>query len=391
MRRKAVPPILLLALSLFVLATAQTEEPIKIALVGPMSGDLARMGRYMREGAELAISEWNEKGGVFGRKAELLVGDDQADPKQAVLVAKRMVSEGVFGVVGHFTSSTSIPASGIYHEAGILQITPASTDPRLTEQGFDNVFRTCGRDDQQGRVAAEFVLKTLKAKRIAAVHDKTPYGHGLAQAFRKAVEGKGRRLLAYEAIMQGERDFTELVERLKPLRLDVLYFGGLYREAGLLLRQMREQGLKAAFVSGDGVIGEEFVRVAGEKAALGSYLTSYPDPKFLPSAKVVIARYEKRYGPIGPYSLYTFDATSALLYAVEKAKPKDGSKQELRKVAQAFRAMTYVGALGSYRWDRKGDIVGAPYVVYVTKKGGNYQGWFAQITGIPKTAVRRET
>lgn len=388
MDRKALLPILFLAL--LILAAAPTGEPIKIALVGPMSGDLARMGRYMREGAELAVSEWNEKGGIFGRKVELLIGDDQADPKQAILVAKRMVREGVFGIVGHFTSSASIPASRIYYEAGIPQITPASTDPRLTEQGFDNVFRTCGRDDQQGRVAAEFVLKHLKARRIAAVHDKTPYGYGLAEAFRKAVEGKGRRLLAYEAIMQGERDFAALVERLKPLRLDVLYFGGFSREAGLLLKQMRERGLEAAFVSGDGVIGEEFVRVAGEKAALGSFLTSYPDPKFLPSATAVIARYEKRYGPIGPYSLYTFDATSALLHAIEQAKPKDGSKQELRKVVKALRAMTYAGALGSLRWDKKGDVVGAPYVVYVTREGGNYQGWFAQITGIPKTAGRRE-
>lgn len=390
MGRKALPPILSLVLGLFVLAMTQAKEPIRIALVGPMSGDLARMGRYMREGALLAVSEWNEKGGVLGRKVELLVGDDQADPKQAVIVAKQMVKEGVFGVVGHFTSSASIPASAIYQEAGILQITPASTDPRLTEQGFDNVFRTCGRDDQQGQVAAEFVLGTLKAKRIAAVHDKTPYGRGLAEAFSKAVERKGRRLLAYEAIMQGEKDFEPLLERLKSLRLDVLYFGGIYREAGLLLKQMREQGLETTFVSGDGVIGEEFVRVAGEKAALGSYLTSYPDPKFLPKAKAVIARYEKRYGPIGPYSLYTFDATSALLHAIEKAKPKDGSKRELKKVSRALRAMTYVGALGSFRWDKKGDVVGAPYVVYVTKKGGNYQGWFAQITGLSKTAVRRE-
>lgn len=355
-------------------------EPIKIGLAGPMSGELARMGRSMREAAELAISEWSEKGGLLGRPVELVVGDDQSDPRQAVAVARKMVEENVWGVVGHFTSSASIPASAVYHEAGIPQITPSSTDPRLTQQGFENVFRTCGRDDQQGLVAADFVMKRLKAKRIAIVHDKTPYGRSLAEAFRGAI-GRKVRLLAYEAIVQGDRDFTALLKRLMPLKLDVLYFGGVSHEAGLLLRQMREQGMVAKFVSGDGAIGEELIRAVGEKAAMGSYFTFYPDPLLLPSAKETIAKHERRFGPIGPYSLYTFDAVSALLQAIARARPKDGSRGELLRVSRVLHAMTYDGALGKLRWDRNGDVLRPPYVVYMVEKKGHYLGWFVQVTG----------
>ena len=376
----AIQALFVALLWLFTYDSSFAAGPVKIGLAGPMSGELAWMGRSMREAAELAISEWSEKGGLSGRPVELVIGDDRSDPRQAVAVAGKMVKENVWGVVGHFTSSASIPASAVYHEAGIPQITPSSTDPRFTQQGFENVFRTCGRDDQQGLVAADFVMKHLKAKRIAIVHDKTPYGRSLAEAFRKAVGRKGR-LLAYEAIVQGDRDFTALLKRLMPLKPDVLYFGGVSREAGLLLRRMREQGMAAKFVSGDGAIGEELIKAAGEKAALGSYFTLYPDPLLLPSAKEMIAKHEKRYGPISPYSLYTFDAVSALLQAIARARPKDDSRGGLLKVSRVLHAMTYDGALGRLRWDRNGDILKPPYVVYMVEKKGHYLGWFVQVTG----------
>jgi len=363
---------------------AQGAEVIKIGVAGPMSGELAKMGHNIRTGVEMAIAEWNATGGVLGSKIELLVGDDQLDPLQAKRVAQKMVKEGVWGIIGHLNSSSSISASTVYNEAGIPQITPSSTDPRLTEQGLDNVFRTCGRDDQQAAVAADFIYNHLKARRVAVIHDKTPYGQGLGEAFKRAVSKRGKGLVvAYEGITQGEQDHTAVLKKIKTTRPQAIYFGGIYPDGGLVLRQARELGIKAFFVSGDGVIDPEFVKIAGEEAALGSYLTFSPDPALVPSASAFIEKYKKKYGGLGPYSISAYDATNVLLHAIQLAKPKDNTKGELIKVSKAIHAMTHEGTLGRLRWDRKGDLVDSPYVVYITKKGGRFEGWFEQITDFP--------
>src|SRR3972149_4238242 len=175
-------------------AKAETTPDITIGVVGPMSGDMAELGRYVREAVGLQAEEWNDKGGLLGRRIRVLVEDDRQDPKEAVAAAKRLVRAGVWGVIGHLTSAASLPASGVYHAAGIPQITPSSTDPRLTEQGFKNLFRTCGRDDQQGEVAARFVLDALHPKRVVALHDQTAYGKALADTFSRQIRRDGRLL-----------------------------------------------------------------------------------------------------------------------------------------------------------------------------------------------------
>jgi branched-chain amino acid transport system substrate-binding protein len=378
---------LLLTLILTAPAWAGELPPIKIGLVVPMAGEAGRVGQSMRQAAEMAVADWTEK---LGRKAELALGDDQFDPKQAVVAAERLVQDGVWGVVGHFYSSSSIPASAVYYQAGIPQITPTSTHPRLTEQGFDSVFRVSGRDDQHAISAADFILSHLKARRIAAIHDRTEYGRTLAETLIRILEQRSaKRIVAIEAVAQGDKDFSAVIARLKAVEPDAVYFGGIFREGGYLIRQMRQAGLQAAFVSGDGVLDPEFVKIAGEEAASGAYLTFAPDPRLLPSAQPFIRRFEERYGPIGPYVLYTYDAMGVLLRAMHVAKPLMNTKEELRKVLKVMHSHPYDGTLGRLRWDKHGDLATSPYVVYVTRKGGSLQGWFEQVTGIPAPGAGR--
>ncbi|OGB95211.1 MAG: hypothetical protein A3H39_11790 [candidate division NC10 bacterium RIFCSPLOWO2_02_FULL_66_22] len=377
---------LLLVLGLVAPTRAGELRPVKLGLVIPMAGEAGRVGQTMRQAAEMAIADWSEK---LGRKIELAVGDDQFDPRQAVTVAEKLIQDGVWGVVGHFYSSSSIPASAVYYQAGIPQVTATSTHPRLTAQGFDTVFRVSGRDDQHALSAAEFILSRLRARRIAVVHDRTEYGRTLAETLIRAVERRAaRRIVATEELAQGDKDFSTLVARLKSADPDVVYFGGIFREGGYLIRQMRQAGLTATFVSGDGVLDPEFVKIAGEEAATGAFLTFAPDPRLLASARSVIQRFEARYGPIGPYVLYTYDAMGVLLHAIRVAKPLSNSKEELRKVLKVMHSSAYDGTLGHLRWDKNGDLAASPYVVYVTKKGGSLQGWFEQVTAISPTGNR---
>ena len=368
-------------------AWAEELTPIKVGLVIPMAGEAGRVGQSMRQAVETAVADWTEK---LKRKVELVLGDDQFDPKQAVAVAEKLVQDGVWGVVGHFYSSSSIPASAVYYQAGIPMVTATSTHPRLTEQGFDNVFRVSGRDDQHALTAAEFILSRLRARRIAVVSDRTEYGRRLADTLIQTVERRAGRqiVVAVEEIAQGDKDFTEVVGRLKLKQPDVVYFGGIFREGGYLIRQMRQAGMTAAFVSDDGVLDPEFIKIAGEEAASGTYLTFAPDPRLLSSAGPFIQRFEARYGPIGPYVLYTYDAMGMLLYAIQIGKPRANSKEELRKVLKVMHTMEYDGTLGRLRWDKNGDLTTSPYVTYVTRKGGSLQGWFEQLTGISPTKNR---
>jgi len=367
-------------------AWASELSPIRIGLVIPMAGEAGRVGQSMRQATEMAVAD---RAGKLVRKVELVLKDDQFDPKQAVLVAEKLVQEGVWGVVGHFYSSSSIPASAVYYQAGIPQVTATSTHPRLTAQGFDTVFRVSGRDDQHAVSAAEFILSRLKARRIAVIHDRTEYGRTLAETLIRLVEQRSaKRIVAIEHVAQGDRDFSAVIARLKTVEPDAVYFGGIFREGGYLIRQMRQAGLQAAFVSGDGVLDPEFVKIAGEEAASGAYLTFAPDPRLLPSAQPFIRRFEERYGPIGPYVLYTYDAVGVLLRAIQMAKPLANTTEELRKVLKVMHTSPYDGTLGRLRWDKRGDLVTSPYVVYVTRRGGSLQGWFEQFTGLPTPGSR---
>jgi branched-chain amino acid transport system substrate-binding protein len=364
--------------ALAVSAQAAELPAIRIGFIVPTGNEAGpAVAQSMRRAADMAIEDWTQK---LGRPIDLLVREDQFDPRQAAVVAEGLVQEGVWGVVGHFYSSSSVPASAVYRQAGIPLITPTSTHPRLTGQGFDNVFRISGRDDQQAITAADFVLTQLKPRRVAVVHDETEYGRGLAETFIGALTKRPpKRVVLTEILSQGDKIFSLQVAQLKAAAPDVVYFGGIFREAAYLVRQMRQAGIRATFVSCDAVLDPEFVKLAGEEAATGAYLTFAPDPRLIESAWSLIRQYELRYGNLGPYVLYTYDAVGVLLHAIQIAKPADGSKGELRKVLRAIRARPYQGALGTLRWDKNGDLVNSPYVVYITKPNGKVQGWFDQL------------
>ncbi|CAH1667634.1 MAG: branched-chain amino acid ABC transporter substrate-binding protein [Chelatococcus sp.] len=346
---------------------------VKMGVAGPITGANAAFGAQLKNGAEQAVADINKAGGILGEKIVLSVGDDVSDPKQGVSVANKFAGEGVKFVIGHFNSGVSIPASEVYNEAGILAISPASTNPTLTERKLWNVFRTCGRDDQQGAVAGAYLADKFKGKNVAVVHDKTPYGKGLADETQKAMEGKGVKAVLYEGINTGEKDYSALVSKLKAANVDVVYYGGLHTEAGLIIRQMRDQGLKAPLMSGDGIVSSEFVSIAGPGAE-GTLMTFSPDPRKNPAAKSVVEAFKaKNYDPEA-YTLYSYAGVEIIKQAAEEAKSLDP-----KKVAEVIHSgKVFKTVLGDLSFDKKGDITRPDYVMYVWKKDAdgkiNYAG-----------------
>lgn len=350
-------------------ACRKGEEGVLIGIAGPMTGPQAKMGMDFRNGVNMAVEAINGRGGVLGKKVAVMVGDDGADPKQAVAVANRLVNAGAVGVIGHFNSSCSIPASDVYDRAGIPMISPASTNPKLTERGLDGVFRVCGRDDQQGKVAAEFVLSGLDIKKAAVIHDKTTYGQGLAEEFIRFL-GDGVEVVYEGGIVQGDKDFKMVLTAIKQKGPELVYFGGIYPEAGLLVKQARELAMEVPFMSGDGAIDRKFIEIAGAEAAEGTFLTFSPDPENIPSAKEFIEKYRAKYGEPGPYSIYAYDATNILFEAMAQAGSTEGPK-----VIEKLRLLEFPGALGNVRFDEKGDVMGSPYVVWITEGGVFREYW----------------
>ena len=269
------------------------KADIAIAVAGPMTGQYATFGEQMKNGAEMAVADINAAGGVLGQKLKLFVEDDACDPKQAVAVANKAASEGVVFMAGHFCSGSSIPASKVYEEENILQISPASTNPKLTEEGGPNVFRTCGRDDQQGIVAGNYLADHFGDKKIAILHDKTAYGKGLADETKKQLNERGIQEAMYEAYTAGEKDYTALVSKMKSEGVDVIYVGGYHTEAGLMIRQAFDQGYKPQLVSGDALVTDEYWKITGDTGE-GTLMTFSPDPRKNPVAAPVVKRFRDK-------------------------------------------------------------------------------------------------
>jgi branched-chain amino acid transport system substrate-binding protein len=354
---------LLAASAILALGAGTAQADIAIATAGPMTGQYAVFGEQMQRGAQQAVKDLNAAGGVLGEQLTLEVGDDACDPKQAVAVANQMVNAGVVFVAGHFCSGSSIPASQVYNEEGILQISPASTNPQFTEQGFDNVFRACGRDDQQGIVAANYVVDNNLATKIAIVHDKTAYGKGLADEFKKQLNSRGVTEAMYEAITAGDKDFTALITKMKNAGVDLIYLGGYHTEAGLITRQSHEQGLEATLMSGDALVTDEYWAITGDTGE-GTIMTFSPDPRKNEAAAPVVAEFEAQgYDPEG-YTLYTYGAIQAWAQAAEQAGSTD-----LEAVAEVLHSNQFDTVLGTISFDEKGDVQGSNYVVYKWEDG----------------------
>lgn len=355
--------LLRFGISLAALVPTAAAADVKLGLAGPVTGQYASFMEQMRRGADLAVADLNAAGGINGEKVVLQVADDACDPKQAVAVANRFVADGVQAVVGHFCSSSTIPASSVYAEAGLVIVTPASTNPTITERGLTNMFRVCGRDDQAAGVAAKQIVTRHLGQTIAVVHDKSTYGQGIAEGVRAELAKQGLNAVLFEGITQGERDFSSLVARLKALNVDLVFFGGYHTEAGLLVRQASEQGLKTRFVAGDGLATTEFASIAGP-ASDGVMFTFYPDPRVNAGTADLVRRFRAAgFEPEG-FTLYTYAAVKVLADAAKAAKTMKGDK-----LATALRAGTYHTVLGDIRFDRKGDPNSEPFVLYAWNNG----------------------
>lgn len=342
---------------------AAASKTMKMAVGGPLTGPNAAFGAQLKNGAEQAIEDINEAGGILGHKIEMELGDDVSDPKQGVSIANKFVGDGVKFVVGNFNSGVSIPSSDVYAENGILQITPASTNPNFTERGLWNVFRTCGRDDQQGTVAGNYIADELKGKKIAIVHDKTTYGKGLADETKKAMNAKGVTEVLYEGINTGEKDFSALISKIKESGADIVYWGGLHTEGGLILRQMRDAGVQATLMGADGIATDEFAAIAGP-AAEGTLMTFAPDPQKRPEAKAVLDKFAKRNFKPEAYTLYSYAAVQIYKQAIEKAGSLDPKKvAEVMHSGEPFQTV-----IGDISYDKKGDITRLDYVMYTWQK-----------------------
>ena len=352
-----------LALSITAATAATATAQVKLAVGGPITGPSAATGAQMKNGVDQAAADINAAGGILGQKVVVSYGDDVSDPKQGVSVANKFSADGVKFVIGHYNSGVTIPSSEVYQENGILQITPASTNPTVTERKMWNIFRVCGRDDQQGQVAGEYIAKHFKGKKIAIVHDKTTYGKGLADETRKTMGKAGMKDVLYEGVNTGEKDYSALVSKIKQSGADLIYWGGLYTEGGLIVRQMRDQGVKAPLMGGDGITSDEFASIGGPGVE-GTLMTYGPDPRNKPDAKKVVEEFRAKKFEPEAYTLYSYAGVQIIKQAAEAAKSLDP-----KKVAEKMHSgMQFKTVLGDIAYDKKGDITKLDYVMYVWKK-----------------------
>src|SRR6202522_3338216 len=353
---------LLLAAGLTFAGAASAQ--IKMGVAGPITGPNAPFGAQLTNGTQQAVDDINKAGGILGQQITLEQGDDVSDPKQGVSVANKFVGDGVKFVVGHFNSGVTIPASDVYAENGVLMITPSATNPKVTDRKLWDAFRTCGRDDQQGMLWAELARDKLKGKKIAVVHDKTTYGKGLADAALDNMHKFGVKEVLYEGVNTGEKDYSAIVSKIKESGADYLMWGGLHTEGGLIIRQMRDQGMNTIMISGDGITDRDLAAIGGPGVE-GTLMTFGPEPRNNPNAKDAVASFAaKGFDPQG-YTLYSYAAVQIIKQAAEKANSLDP-----KKIAAVMHSgMSFKTVIGDIAYDKKGDRTTVDYVWYVWKKG----------------------
>ena len=372
-----------LALSIALVTAGTAAAQVKFGVGGPITGPSAATGAQMKNGVDQAAADINAAGGILGQKISVSYGDDASDPKQGVSVANKFAADGVKFVIGHYNSGVTIPSSEVYQENGILQITPASTNPTVTERKMWNIFRVCGRDDQQGQVAGEYILKHFKGKKIAVVHDKTTYGKGLADETKKTINKGGMKEVLYEGVNTGEKDYSALVSKIKQSGADLIYWGGLYTEGGLIVRQMRDQGVKAPLMGGDGITSDEFASVGGPGVE-GTLMTYGPDPRNKPDAKKVVEEFRAKKFEPEAYTLYSYAGVQIIKQAAEAAKSLDP-----KKIAEKMHSgMQFKTVLGDISYDKKGDITKLDYVMYIWKKDPSGKITYVECPGSDCTKVK---
>ncbi len=346
---------------------ATDESVVSIGVVAPLTGDQAYIGTGVQQGVQMAVEDANIKGPVFGNtKLKVLPLDDQHNPTQAVLAANKFAADSsVVAVVGHFNSSCSKAASSIYHEARLAQISPGSTNPEISKQGYDTFFRVCATDDVQAPAGADFIFKKLGLKKIILIDDQTTYGKGLADELDKRFKSLGGEVLFRSGITQGEKDFTPLLTKVKSMKPELVFYGGVYPELALLLKQAKKIGLSVPWMGGDGIFDVTLIQLAGASSE-GVYSTMIGvDPHSLPAAQDFVARYEARYGEIGSYSSYAYDATNILIEAIRKAGRPD--REAVLKEVHATK--DFPGILGPVNFDANGDAIGKSIGIFQVQGG----------------------
>ncbi len=358
--------------TLFFLAGSQPvygkDNEVVIGVVAPLTGDQAYIGTGVLQGVQMAVEDANIKGPIFGNtKIKLEPLDDQHNPTQAVLAANKLAANpSAVGVVGHFNSSCSKAASAIYHEARMVQISPASTNPEISRQGFDTFFRVCATDEVQAPTAAFFAYSKLNVKKIVIIDDQTTYGKGLADEFEKKFKSLGGEVLKHSGITQGEKDFTPLLTKVKSVNPQMIFYGGVYPELALLIKQSRKIGLTTPWMGGDGIFDVTLIKLATPELSEGTYATMLGvDPHSLPEAKDFVTRYEARYGEIGSFSAYAYDAANVLIEAIRRAGKID-RETVLKEVRNT---KDFPGVLGKVNFDPKGDAVGKSVGIFRIENG----------------------
>ncbi len=366
----------LLALALasaFAVASAPVaaQTVVKIGHVAPMTGGIAHLGKDNELGGKLAVEELNAKKVTIGGKQvtfELLSEDDAADPKQGTAAAQKLVDAGVAGVVGHLNSGTSIPASRIYSEAGIPQISPSSTAPKYTQQGFKTTFRVVANDGQLGGTLGRYAVKEMKAKSIAVIDDRTAYGQGVADEFQKSAKAAGAKIVGREFTNDKATDFSAILTKLKASKPDVIFYGGMDAVGGPMMRQMKQLGIDARFMGGDGICTAEMAKLAGDAVGEGKVVCAEAGgvtPDKAAAMEAFKKRYKEKFGvDVQLYAPYVYDAVNVIVAAMQKANSTDPKKYlpELAKIQ-------YDGVTGHIAFDQRGDIKDGSLTLYTFKDG----------------------
>jgi branched-chain amino acid transport system substrate-binding protein len=363
---------LALALGLLASGSAGAADTIKIGLMAPMTGSWASEGQEMKRNVELLAEQANAKGGLNGKKIEVIIEDDGGDPRTASLAAQRLTTKGVAAVIGTYGSAVTEATQNIYDEAGITQIANGSTAVRLTEKGLKHFFRTCPRDDEQGKVGAATIQK-MGAKRIALLHDSSAYAKGLADEINTILKANKQNVVFFDALTPKEQDYSAILTKLKAANPDVVFFTGYYPEAGLLLKQKKQMGWNVPFMGGDAINNPDLVKIAGKEAAAGFQFLSPPVPKDLdtPEAKGYVVAYKQKYGeaPASIYGVLAGDGFLVVTKAIAETKATDADKIRDYLVNKL---KDFPGLTGKLAFNAKGDRVGELYRVYKVDKNGEF-------------------
>jgi len=365
--------VLALACGLSWAGPAAAADPVKIGLLAPLTGSWASEGQEMKRSVELLAAEVNAKGGLLGRPVELVVEDDGGDPRTASLAAQRLTTLGVVAVIGTYGSAVTEATQSILDEAGVIQVANGSTAVRLTEKGLSHFFRTCPRDDEQGRVGAALIQK-VKAGRVALLHDNSAYSKGLADEIAALLKARNVNMVFFDALTPKEQDYSAILTKLKAAGPDVVFFTGYYPEAGLLLKQKRQMGWAVPFLGGDAINNPDLVKIAGKEAAQGFRFLSPPIPKDLdtPEARAYVAAYQKKYGeaPSSIYGVLAGDGFRVIARAIEATQ---SVKADALRDYLVGGLKDFPGYTGKISFNAKGDRVGELYRVYQVDAEGRFQ------------------